>query len=437
MRKALVSALLVAVAAVTVMAQQPPQAEPAPPAVPVAQPAPAVPAAPEGPPVVIVTDEMRRHDAWNNALYFGGTAYGLALLVVVLAFGISRRLRDLALKVTPRPFLTAMVFVVLLTVVSTILSFPMDVLSGYVVPHKFALSQQTFGSWLWDQAKGLFLNVLISAPILAFALLGIRRVKRWWLALWLGSIPIILFLVLIGPVVLDPVFNKFEPLKDEQLKGEILDLAAQAGIQGGRVFQVDKSKQTTQMNAYVNGLGPTKRIVMWDTIIAKLSRDQLKFVMAHEMGHYVMHHIWKLLGFLMLLLLVVFWLGQRTVEWATRRWGRAWGFEAAHDPAALPLLFLVVSVFFFLLSPVIAGYSRVHERESDVFALELTHLNDAGARAFVKLAEDSKVLPDPHPFIRFWRYSHPTLKERIEFCESYKPWEQGLPNQAWRPAPKS
>jgi len=427
MRKALAAGILMVAAVGAVMAQQLSQ-EPA-----VQQ---VVKTGTEAPPVVNVTDEMRRHDAWNNGLYFGGAFYGFLLLVVVLAAGISRRLRDLALKVTPRPFLTAMVFVAMFTVVSTILSFPFDLLSGFVVPHKFALSEQSFGAWLWDQTKVLFVNIVLSAPIVALALLGIRRVKRWWLALWLGSIPIILVLVLIGPVVLDPVFNKFEPLKDEQLKSEILALADQAGIHGGRVFQVDKSKQTTQMNAYVNGLGPTKRIVLWDTIIAKLSRDQLKFAMAHEMAHHVKHHMWKLLGFLVVLLLAVFWLGQRTVEWATRRWGTAWGFEAVHDPAAVPLLLLVVSVFLFLLSPVIAGFERVQEHEADVFALELTRLNDAGARAFVKLAEDSKVLPDPSPFIRFWRYSHPTLKERIAFCTTYKPWEQGLPNRSWKGRPK-
>ncbi len=401
-----------------------------------AEPQPVVQASEEGPPAVTVTEEMRQHDAWRNALYFGGAVYGFVVLLAVLALGISRRLRDLARKVTPRPFLSAMVFVALFTVVTTVLSLPLDVLSGYVVPHRFQLSEQSLGSWLWDQTKGLFLNVLLAAPLLALALGGIRRWKRWWLALWLGSIPVILFLVLIGPVVLDPVFNTFEPLKDEQLKTEILSLAGRAGIEGGRVYQVDKSKQTKEMNAYVNGLGPTKRIVLWDTIIAKLSRDQLLFVMAHEMGHYVRHHVWKMLGFLVGLLLVVFWLGQRLTEWATRRFGAAWGFDAPHDPAALPLLVLLVSVFLFFLSPVMAGFSRVLEHEADVFALELTRLNDAGARAFVKLAEDSKVLPDPHPFIRFWRYTHPTLQERIEFCTTYRPWEQGLPNRVWRGAPQ-
>jgi STE24 endopeptidase len=392
-------------------------------------------ASPQGPPTVTVTKEMRQHDAWRNALYFGGAVYGFLVLLAVLALGISRRLRDLARSITPHRFLSAMVFVALLTVVTTVLSLPLDVLSGYVVPHRFDLSDQSLGSWLWDQAKGLFLNILLAAPILALALEGIRRRRRWWLALWLGSIPITLFLVLIGPVVLDPVFNTFEPLKDEELKTEILNLASRAGIAGGRLWQVDKSKQTKEMNAYVNGLGPTKRIVLWDTIIAKLSRDQLLFVMAHEMGHYVRHHVWKLLGFLIGLLLVVFWLGQRLAEWATRRFGAAWGFDAPHDPAALPLLLLLVSVFLFFLSPVTAGFSRILEHEADVFALELTHLNDAGARAFVKLAEDSKVLPDPHPFIRFWRYTHPTLKERIQFCTTYRPWEQGLPNRVWQGVP--
>jgi Zn-dependent protease with chaperone function len=277
----------------------------------------------------------------------------------------------------------------------------------------------------------MLLGIVIGAPLVAFALAGVRRVKRWWLALWLGSVPVMVFLILIGPVVLDPVFNTFKPLEDQKLKTELLDLASRAGISGGRVYQVDKSKQTKTMNAYVNGLGPTKRIVMWDTIIAKMDHDELRFVMAHEMGHYVLHHIWKGLAFGLAMLLVAFWLAQQLVDRATRRWGRAWGFEVAHDPAAVPLLLLVISVFFFVASPVMAGVSRYFEHQADTFSLELTHLNDAGARAFVKFAEDSKVLPDPPAFIRFWRYSHPTLAERIVYCTTYKPWEKGEPNRAW------
>ncbi len=236
---------------------------------------------------------------------------------------------------------------------------------------------------------------------------------------------------MIGPVVLDPVFNDFVPLEDEELRVELLELASRAGIEGGRVFQVDKSKQTKTMNAYVNGLGPTKRIVLWDTMIAKLDREELRVVMAHEMGHYVLDHLWKILGMMLLLLFGVFWAGQRVVEASIARWGSRWGFDRAGDPAATPLLLLVISTFMFLLSPITSGGMRYFEHEADTFALEVTRGNDPGARAFVKLAEDSKVLPEPHPFIRFWRYTHPTLAERIVYFRTHKPWERGEPNQVW------
>jgi STE24 endopeptidase len=399
-------------------------------AAPVATPNP--PAPQKDPYSVTVTEEMRIHQHWRDALYFAGALYGFLLLLVILALGISRRLRDAALTITKRPFLTALVFFALFSVVTTALSFPIDYFSDFVIPHRFSLSTQTLAGWLWDQVKGMLVGIVLGAPIVALALTGIRRVKRWWLAVWLGSVPITIFIILIAPVLLDPVFNKFEPLRDQKLKAELLDLASRAGISGGRVFQVDKSKQTTTMNAYVNGLGPTKRIVLWDTIISKMDHDELRFTLAHEMGHYVLHHVWKFLGFMLALLFAVFWAGQRIVEWATRRFGPSWGFEAPHDPAAVPLLLLVVSVFLFVLSPVINGFSRVLEHQADTFALELTHLNDPGIRAFVKFAEDSKMLPDPAPLIRFWRYSHPTLAERIVFCRSYKPWERGEPNRAWK-----
>jgi len=402
-------------------------------AVPAAAPTPALAKAP----TVVVTDEMRAHQRWVDTLYFVGAFYGFGVLIAVLALGISRRLRDLADRVTSHPFLSAMVFWALLTVVTTVMSLPLDVISDYVVPHRFSLSDQSLGGWVWDQTKGMLLGIVIGAPLMALALVGIRRVRRWWLALWLGSVPVMVFLILIAPVLLEPVFNTFKPLEDQQLKTELLDLASRAGIEGGRVYQVDKSKQTKTMNAYVNGLGPTKRIVMWDTIIAKMDHEELRFVMGHEMGHYVLHHIWKGLGFALAVLLVAFWLSQQLVERATHRWGRSWGFDVPHDPAAVPLLLLVISVFFFLASPVMNGFSRYFEHQSDTFSLELTHLNDAGVRAFVKFAEQSKVLPDPPAFIRFWRYSHPTLAERIVYCNTYKPWEKGEPNRAWHAGGKS
>ena len=382
---------------------------------------------------VQITDEMIRHTRVRDTLYFVGVAYSLGVMALLLLSGASRKMRDLAAGLTKKPFLLAMLYIVFLTIVATLLEFPLAYYSGFHVPHQFDLSDQPLSGWLVDQLKELGVGIVLGALIGALALLGIRKIKRWWLALWLGSIPILIFFIVIQPIVLDPIFNKFEPLKDAVLRQQLLDLASKAGIQGSRVYQVDKSRQTKTMNAYVNGIGPTNRIVMWDTLLAKLNHDEVLAVMGHEMGHYVLRHIWKGLAVSLALSFGVFFVVQRVHDRGLTKWGPRWGFTERGDPASVPWLLLIASVTTFLLSPVISGYSRHVEHESDVFSLELTHLNEPMASAFVKLAENSKRDPNPHPFIRFWRYTHPTIAERIPFALSYRPWERGEPNRVWKP----
>lgn len=434
MTSRLALAILVAVLEL-VMAVPPASAQGAAAATPAASGATATPAEPAA--TIAISDEMRAHQRWEDALYFAGTLWGFAVLALVLVLGISRRVRDLACRLTSRPFQAAMVFFAVLSGVTALLTLPLDYLAGYHVPHRFGLSGQSLAGWLSDQVKALLLGVVIGAPLTAAVLVAIRRLRRWWVALWLGSAPVMILLVLVAPVLLDPVFNELTPVADERLEADLLALASRAGISGGRLYQVDASRQTTTMNAYVNGLGPTTRIVVWDTTLRKMDRDELTFVVAHEMAHFVRHHVWKTLVAMLAALGVVLAAGQGVVEWATRRWGRAWGFDAPHDPAAVPLLLLVVSTFMFALTPAISAASRRLEREADTFAIELTRLNDAGGRAFVKLAVDSKVLPDPQPFVYFWRYSHPALSERVAFCRSYRPWLAGRPNLYWHGPPPS
>lgn len=381
---------------------------------------------------VEVTPEMREHSRIRNILYFAGFFYGCAVLLIILGTGLSRRMRDVAMRWGKKPFASTVIFVALFSVVSAILTFPLDWYSGFSVPHRFDLSNQTFGAWLWEGIKTLGVGILMGAPLIGLAMMAIRESpKRWWLMLWAGTLPVTIFLIVIYPLVIDPLFNKFEPLRDEKLRAELLELASRAGIEGGRVYQVDKSKQTKTLNAYVNGIGPSKRIVMWDTLLNKMNRDEVLFVMGHEMGHYVMHHVWKLLAFTMVVLFFVFWMGKHVVDWAVARWGPGWGFDSPADPAAIPLLALILSVILFLLSPVFNANTRRVEHQADVFALELTRLNEAGARAFIKLAEESKSDPEPHRLIEFWRYSHPALHRRIDFALGYRPWEEGKPNRAW------
>jgi Zn-dependent protease with chaperone function len=379
---------------------------------------------------VHVTPEMIRHSRINDALYFADVVYGIAVLLIVLATGWSARMRDFAARVR-WPFVAAMFYFALFSLVTALFTFPLDFYGGFVVPHQFDLTDQGFAGWLGDAAKAFGVNLVIGAPIAALALLGIRRIRRWWLVLWLGSIPLILLGVLAQPLIIDPLFNDFQPLRDVSLRQALLDEASRAGIEGGRVYEVDKSKQTKEMNAYVSGIGPSARIVMWDTLLAKLDREEILAVMGHEMGHYVLKHLWQGIAFGVAISFLGFFVAQKMFEWGLARWGTRWRTGDRGDPAALPWLFIVSSLLAFLLSPVYSGFSRHIEHQADIFGLELTHSNEAMASAFVKFAEDSKADPRPPRFIEWWRYSHPSLGRRIDFVLAYKPWEKGQPNQLW------
>jgi STE24 endopeptidase len=382
---------------------------------------------------VRITDEMIRHSRLREVLYFTGIAWSAVVMLGLLVTGASRRMRDIAARVTKKPFLAAMLYLVLFILATTLIDFPLSYYSRFHVPHQFGLTDQSMAAWLGDRAKGVAVNLAIVPVIGALALLGIRRVKNWWAVLWACSIPLTVLLVVIQPVVLDPIFNDFQPLEDKVLRQKLLDLASRAGIEGGRVYQVDKSKQTHTMNAYVNGIGPTNRIVMWDTLLAKMNHDEVLGVMGHEMGHYVLNHMWKGLAFSEVLSFAGFFVAQRIYDRGLRRWGPRWGFSAPGDPASAPWLLLIAGALTFFGSPVISGYSRYVEHQADVFALELTHLNEPIATSFRKMAEDSKRDPSPHPLIELWTYSHPPIAKRIPFALSYKPWEKGEENRMWKP----
>ena len=369
---------------------------------------------------VRITDEMIRHSRIRDMLYFVGTAWTLGMLLLLLKTKTAGRMKAVAERVTKRPFLVAMITIGLLILALAVLDFPLAYYSGFHLPHQFDLKDQSFRSWMTDMLKGLAVNLAIVMPIGALGLLAMRRVKRWWLALWLGSIPLIITSAIIQPIVLDPIFNKFEPLKDQLLRQKLLDLASRAGIEGSRVYEVNKSKQTKVMNAYVNGIGPTARIVMWDTLLAEMTHDEVLAVMGHEMGHYVKKDVWKVLALSLFISFFVLILGQRIVDRGVARRG----YASAGDPAAIPWVLLVFFVLAFFTTPIGAAFSRYGEHQADKFSLELTHLNEPMAIAFRKLAENSKMDPRPNPFIKYWLYSHPPIAERIPFALSYRPWER-------------
>jgi STE24 endopeptidase len=224
---------------------------------------------------------------------------------------------------------------------------------------------------------------------------------------------------------IDPLFNRFGRLKDPVLEQRILSLAERAGISSARVYQVDKSVDTRTVNAYVTGIGSTQRIVLWDTLLDKLDPDQISFVVAHEMGHFVLHHTLAEIVGTTLLVTASLYLVHRLAGRLIERFGGRFGFARLSDMASFPLLLLLGTLVSLLTTPAVLAFSRYQEHEADRFALEITRNNYAAATAFVRLQQENLSLPRPGPIFTFWRASHPSLGDRVDFANSYRPWNGG------------
>ena len=372
------------------------------------------------------------------ALHFIGVAYGLALLLILLSLRVAPLFRNLAESVSRRRFLQAIVFVPLLLVTFDLLYLPLDIYRQHL-QLRYEQSVQSWGGWFWDWTKGEMIGLVIGTLLIWLLYAVLRRSpRRWWFYFWLASLPILIFLFFITPVLIDPLFFKFEPLeaKQPQLVAEIERVVKRGGlsIPRERMYEMNASEKYTTLNAYVTGFGATKRVVVWDTTIKRMTVPQTLFVFGHEMGHYVLNHIFKAIAFLSLLLLVLLFVLARAVRWAVSRWGGRWGIRSLEDWASLPVLMLFFFLFAFLGEPVGNSYSRYQEHEADVYGLEVTHgivpdSAQAGAEAFQILGESNLSHPNPPAFIKVWLYDHPPVAERLKFARDYDPWSKGEPPQ--------
>jgi len=382
------------------------------------------------------TPENRAYAAVRRALAFIDPLFGVLVALVLLASGLSAHLRDVAERASRRFYVQVLVYLALFSVVTWVIGLPLEWYRDFSLEHRFGLSTQSFGAWFGDSAKGVAVGIVMLGvlPILWLVYRAIRSSpRRWWLRLALGTVPVMMLFMLLQPLVIEPLFNKFKPLADVELRDRIVALAERAEIPGRKVLEADKSKQTTKYNAYVSGFGASQRIVLWDTTLKGMEQDEILFVMAHEMGHYKLGHIWMMIVFTGVLGLGVLWVAARVVNGLTARYGPRWGFREVGDLASLPLLIGVLGVVMFVIQPVGNSFSRLMERDSDTFGLEVTHDNDAAARAFIKLGSQNKSDPEPNAFIRAWLYTHPPLAERVHYAIMYRPWEHGVPNQKFHP----
>ena len=382
------------------------------------------------------TPENRAYATTRVALGFIGPIYAILVALFFLFSGLSAWIAEGARRVSRRGYVQVMVYLAIYLALDFVLSFPLAFYQGYAVEHQYRLATQGFGSWLLDEGKGLLIGFVLLGvvPLVWLAYQPVRRFPRhWWLVLGLGTLPVILAGALLQPLVIDPAFNRFTRLEDKRLEAQVLDVAGRAGIPARHVFQSDASRQTTKYNAYVSGFGVSQRIVLWDTTIRGMRTDEILFVVAHEAGHYRMHHMWWGILFMAGMSFVVFGLSALFLRGAVRRWGGRWGFHELHDIASVPLFLLAFTLFGTLAQPAVNAFSRRIERDSDTFALELTRANDAGARAFMKLGSQNRSDPDPPAFVEFFAYSHPPLLDRVRYALSYRPWATGQPNRLFEP----
>jgi STE24 endopeptidase len=382
-------------------------------------------------------EKYREAVDYSNALnwvYFAGFAYGLMVLLLVLGWRLAPRYRDWAERATRRRLGQAAIFVPLIFFTLAFLDIPVDVV-GEWIDLRFHQSIEPWGAWLADWMKAELLTCLLGIVLVWILYAIIRRSpRRWWFYFWLSALPVLFALIFVSPYVIEPLFYKFQPLarSDPALAAELEKVSAHAGmpIPSSRMYLMQASSKTTELNAYVTGFGASKRIVVWDTTIRKMTTPEIAFVFGHEMGHYVLHHILKGMAIGGLCLLVLFWLGYQALGWTLRRWGGRWSIRGVDDWASLPALWLWLTIIMFLASPLVSVVSRHFEHQADTFGLEVTHgiipnSSQVAAHAFQVLGEQDLSNPRPNPFIVFWLYSHPPIPARIQFALHYDPWAPG------------
>ena len=367
-------------------------------------------------------DKKAKSDAYFEGGYWLILWDFLASSVVfflLLVTGLSARMRDLAESITRfKPIHTFLYWAEFLALTSLV-TFPLTVYEGFIREHKYGLATQTFGPWMGDQLKDLGLSVVLGG-LLMVALYGIvRRLPRtWWIWGAITSLVFLAFISLIAPVFIAPLFNKYTRLDDPAIRDPILSMARANGISAKDVFVQDASRQSTRVSAIVTGFLGTERIVLNDNLLKRCSVAEIEAVMGHEMGHYVMHHVYKNLMFYGIVSVLGFAFLRKGSEWALGRWGSKWRAQAAGDLAALPLFALLISLYFFVLTPILNTQSRVQEYEADIFGLNAARQPDAEAEVDLKLADYRKL--DPGPIEEFLFYDHPGGRTRIYAAMRWK-----------------
>ena len=376
----------------------------------------------------------------RNILDIAGSIWDVVFLWLLLATRFAAALEAWAERIFRRRWMQGLVFFAVLLALITLADLPLD-LYGHHVSRAYSISVQGWPSWFADLGKSLGLTLLLGVPVLLLFNWIVRRFpRRYWLSAWLLTLPLMVLSIFAEPLI-EPLFNHYEPLADHHpaLVAELEKVVARTGtnIPPDRMFLMDASAKSNGLNAYVTGMGATKRIVVWDTTAGRIPDDEVMFIFGHESGHYVLNHIPKMIAGFAIALFFIYWACAGIAAWLARRCGASWRLQGVDDTAPLlstragfVVLIFTVSVAGFVLAPAGNAFSRHFEHEADVYGQEAIHglvpdPQKTAVAGFQALGEAWLEDPEPSPFIEFWLYNHPSVKNRANFAAHYDPWASG------------
>ena len=348
----------------------------------------------------------------NYWLQLWGLLYGLLVALILLRSGLSRWMRDVAERTSRRPWLQTILYALQWLLVGFLLALPLSIYQDFVREHQYGLATQDFGGWFGDQAKGLLVTLIIGPLVIALLYAAVRRTgARWWVWAGGGSFALLLFVMMLSPVFVEPLFNDYKPLRDGAARDAILSMARANQIPTDNVVEFDASKQTTRISANVAGFAGTTRVALNDNLLNKTSLPEIKAVMGHEMGHYVLNHGLRIAVYLTLVLAFGFWFVHCVFDNLLARWGGPLGLRGRGDPAALPLAVAILSVFMFIATPLVNSIIRQIEAEADTFGLNAAREPHGFAMAAMRLSAYRKLKPGPIEELLF--YDHPSGYQRV------------------------
>ena len=352
-------------------------------------------------------------------LLLWGALVGVASHWLMLHMGWSAAWSDWAGRVTKRRWLQPAVYALPYVVLGSLIVLPWTIYTGFFREHQYGLSNQSFGAWLGQEGIALGVTLVMTAIMLTVIFAVIRRAPRtWWLWGTAALVAMMAFAFVVQPLFVEPLFNKYTPMQVGPMRDQILTMAQANHIPATNVWVVDASKQSKRISANVAGLGPTIRIALNDNLLNRSSPAEVKAVMGHEMGHYVLGHVWKGIAAFSVIILVAALILWRLTPWMLARWGTRWRIESVADPAVVPAFALILTVFILVLTPVLNTLIRSQESQADAFGLDAAREPDGFASIAMKLSEYRKIEPGPLEEAMF--FDHPSGRTRVRMSMDWK-----------------